>query len=537
MYVPNQLQRPALLEIKVTGATPNPLIYVAFGVAGSEVSLTSPYHGWLLGYTVNSSAVLSATPSLTFVTTPTTCGSGGGGSQCAGNSGSPPCDCLVNDHQNAPNWGGFGGGIWMSGKGPASRTDSSNLAHTFVGVGNGGFQTSGSNYGTSILDFHLSSAGMPSAPSDTFTPFGGPGDCWETSTCSPVIQPPLALSSCAYDKQADGTCNHTFELLNEQDWDMATSGIALFESPTNYLAVTADKAGYGYLLVQDHMGGYQAGDLGNIFPFIAVDSPCGAVAADCDRATSLAFFNNTLFLWPYHEVLKALQFNAGPTAVSGTTIYTDSTGANVTGTGCTGGGSCPCSGGSCFTHSVIPGDWLIADGCTPPACPIITSVGSDTAVTVSPAFTPIPETAPVSYSYNGYFINPTRDVSPIPTHVGYPGGSLVVTSNGTTTGTAVVWGIYGNTGTSGGSSESNEGIGFLRAYDVGNLNPGSLTSLWDSGTAGSNPASFSISRFGMPTVAHGTVFVPTYNILNSSQNSSCTSTTPCLGVLVYQGTN
>jgi hypothetical protein len=45
------------------------------------------------------------------------------------------------------------------------------------------------------------------------------------------------------------------------------------------------------------------------------------------------------------------------------------------------------------------------------------------------------------------------------------------------------------------------------------------------------------ARFGMSTVAHGTVFVPTYNILNSSQNSSCTSTTPCLGVLVYEGTN
>jgi hypothetical protein len=540
MNVPNQLQRPALLEVRVTGATPNPLIYVAFGVAGFENVASDLYHGWLMGYTINSSGAFVTPPSLAFITTPTSCGTGGGTTQCSGNGGTPPCDCLVNTahdpaYQNAPNWGGFGGGIWMSGKGPASRTDSSGLAHTFIGVGNGGFQTGGNSYGDSILDFHLSSGGLGTIPYDFFTPHGGPGDCWETGTCSPVVQVPLSLSSCVYDKQADGTCNHTVELLSEQDWDMAVSGIALFDSAVaGHLAVTVDKAGYGYLLQQDDMQHFASGDPGNQFPFIAVDSPCGSVAADCDRVTSLAFYNNTLFLWPYHEVLKSLQFNGGPTAATGTQIYTDSTGTHVTGTGCSGGGSCPCSGGSCFTHSVIPGDWLIANGCTAPSCPIVTSVTSDTQVTVSPAFAPIPESVPVSYSYNGYFINPTRDTTPISSHVGYPGGSLVVTSNGTTSGTAVVWAIYGGAGS---SSENTAGIGYLRAYDVGNLNPGSLTSLWDSGTAGSNPASFDISRFGVPTVAHGTIFVPTYNILNSSVNSSCTSTTPCLGVLVYQGTN
>src|ERR1035441_9672303 len=274
----NQLQRPALLEIKVPNATPNPLIYVAFGVAGSETTPANPYHGWLLGYTIDSSAALVAT-SLAFVATPTSCGSGGGTTQCpTGNGGTPPCDCLVNTtvnppYQNAPNWGGFGGGIWMSGRGPASMTDSNSLAHTFVATGNGGFQTgqSGSAYnrGDSILDFHLSSAGMPTAPSDYFTPYGGPPDCWTTNSCLPAVQPLLQNSSCAYDNPggSDTTCNHTVELFNEYDWDMGVAGIALFnDSSGRSFAVTVDKAGYGYLLLQDNMRGFTAGAPRKRFP-------------------------------------------------------------------------------------------------------------------------------------------------------------------------------------------------------------------------------------------------------------------------------
>jgi len=526
MNVPNQLQRPALLEVKVPGATPNPLIYVGFGVAGVEDSETSyPYHGWFLGYTVDSSGAFVQTPALTFAATPTGCGTGGGTTQCpAGDGGAPPCDCLQpSGFQNAPNWGGLGGGIWMSGKGPASRTDSSGVAHTFVATGNGGFQVgSASNWGDSILDFHLSQAGgMPATPSDYFTPFGGPGDCWITNNCSPVIQPPLELSSCALDTPGDGTCNHTVEFYNEYDWDMGVSGIALFDSGSNgHYAVTIDKGGYGYLLHQDQMLGFATGDPGNVFPFAALDTMCSGAAHTCDRVTSLAFYNNTLYYWPYKETLKALQFNLNPITPAGSpAIYTDSSGANVTGSGCATG-SCPCSGGSCFTHTVIPGDRLIANGCSGSGCPVVTSVASDTQVTVSPAFSPaIAQANPVAYSYNGYFVNPVRDVNPQGGNVGYPGGELVVTSNGTETNTGVVWALIGD--------GARAGSGYAEAY-----NAAGLPKLWSS----SPLASFNLSLFAMPTVVNGSLFIPTYKITASQANPSCTSAAPCVGALVYRGT-
>jgi len=529
MNVPNQLQRPALLEVKVPGATPNPLIYVAFGVAGVEDNETSyPYHGWLLGYTVESNGALAPTPALTFSTTPTGCGVGGGTTQCpSGNGGAPACDCLQpSGFQNAPNWGGLGGGIWMSGKGPASRTDGSNVAHTFVATANGGFQVgSASNWGDSILDFHLSqAAGMPTTPSDYFTPSGGPGDCWITNTCAPVLQPPLLLSSCAYDTPGDGTCNRTVEFFNEYDWDMGVSGIALFDfGSSEHYAVTVDKGGYGYLLQQDQLQGFKAGDPGNIFPFAALDTLCTGAAHTCHRVTSLAFYNNTLYLWPYEENLKSLQFNLTPITPAGSpAIYTDTTGGTVTGPGCATG-SCPCSGGSCFTHTVIPGDQLIANGCSGSSCPVITGVASDTELTVSPPFSQaIPKTKPVPYTYSGYFVNPVRDTNPEGSEVGYPGGSLVVTSNGIETGTGVVWALIGDNS----SQETGVGSGYAEAYDaVG------LEKVWST----YGIASFELSRFAMPTVARGLLFVPTYNITASKTNPNCTSAAPCVGALVYQG--
>jgi len=532
MNVTNQLQRPALLEIKVSEATPNPLIYVAFGVAGPENVSAKPYHGWLLGYTINSSAAFVTTPSLAFVATPSGCGSGGGTTQCpTGNSGTPPCDCLVpSGDQSAPNWGGMGGGIWMSGRGPASRTDSTGLAHTYVATGNGGFQNSSTtNWGDGILDFHLSSAGMPTSPSDYFTPFGGPPDCWETNTCSPVIQPSLAGTSCAYDTPGDGTCSHTVELYNEYDWDMGVSGITLFnDSSSHYFAVAVDKGGFGFLLLQDNMKHFASGDPGNLFPFQAVGTTCSGAGYTCDRTTSLAFYNNTLYFWPYQEVLRSLQFNESSISAGSATIYTNSAGTTVTGSGCTTG-SCPsCSGGSCFTHTVIPGDWLVADGCSGSSCPVVTAVNSDTQVTVSPPFSPaIPASDPVNYNYSGYFVNPIGDTVPTAGQVGYPGGSVIVTSNGTASETGVVWGLYGGPS----STEDNAGAGYLDAYDAG-----TLSALWST----YHHSSFNLARFALPTVAHGSLFIPTYNITASQgtmHGSACSSSAPCLGVLVYQGTN
>ena len=513
MNVSNQLQRPALLEVKNPNATPNPLILVAFGVAGVENVGSNPYHGWLLGCTVNSGGALVATP-LNFVDTPTSCGTGGGTTACStgatGNGGTPACDCLQpNGYQNAPNWGGMGGGIWMSGKGPASVTDSSNVTHMYVGTGNGGFQNSvptgeHDNYGDSLLDFHLlpETNGLQVNPHDYFTPYGGPGDCSQTSTtnpCSPVIQPSLAATSCQYDTPGDGTCNHTVELYNEYDWDMGTSGITLFNYGTTTYIVTVDKGGYGYLLVEDDMQGFDAGDPGNKFPFEAVDTVCTGEAHTCHRTTSLAFYNNTLYLWPYAEDLKALQFNGSLTAVPASgLIYTNGAGTAVTGSG--------------FSGQVVPGDWLISNGCTPPACPIVTLVNSNTEVTVSPAFSPPIAEPGLSYSYNGYFLNPQRNTVPAgsPPPIGYPGGELVVTSNQTTANTGVVWGLYAGTS----STEGHPGLGFVDAYNATNLH-----FVWSTYSL----SGFYLSRFAMPTVVNGSLFVPTYYITKSQANSSCTT--------------
>jgi len=112
--------------------------------------------------------------------------------QCTPNNGySPSCDCLIetvpgtsNYFQGAPNWGGHGAGIWMYGRGPAANTlgtGSSQVSHTYVATGNGGFQVySGSsayNLGSSILDFQMSAGGVAGAsgtsPTQSFTPYGG----------------------------------------------------------------------------------------------------------------------------------------------------------------------------------------------------------------------------------------------------------------------------------------------------------------------------------------------------------------------------
>jgi len=511
----NELQRTALLEVKNTGATYNPLIYVGFGSAKVENSSSTPYHGWLLGYTINSSSVIQSTPALAFAATPTGCSGGGGATQCStGNGGTPTCDCLVpSGYQNAPNWGGHGGGIWMSGRGPAERTDSTGLSHTYVGVGNGGFQNSGAtNWGESVLDFHLSSSGMPAQPSDSFTPHGGPPDCWLTNSCAPVIQLPLSTSSCAYG-QTDGTCNYTMELLNENDWDMSVSGITLFDyPPSQHLAVTVDKAGFGYLLEQDDMGGFSAGDTGNLFPFQAIDTACTGAASSCHRVTSMAFYNNALYVWPYNEVLKRLQFNESGSLTGSSTIYTDSTGGIVYGSG--------------FSTLLIPGDKLMADGCSGSSCPIVTAVVSNTQLTVSPPFSPvIPASGPISYNYTGYFVQPIRDTNPGAGTVGYPGGSLAITSNGTTSGTGVVWGLVGNEYDQENTKPANA-AGYVDAYDAG-----TLAKVWSTYEL----SSFAVSYFALPTVVHATLFIPTWNITGSSSNSSCTATAPCLGVMVYEG--
>ena len=259
------LQRPALLEVQNPGGTPANVIYIGFGSAVPEApntvtGQTYPYHGWLFGYSTsgpNNQLVQD------FAFNASGGGSGSGTPSCNTNAPlCPPSGCQAGQFENEPNWCGHGGGIWMSARGPAAST-TNGVGRAFVGVGNGGYQTSAANWGSSIVSFTSSASGVGTTPADSFTPHGGPK--------VPFTAPILANSSCP-DTQGGTTlkCPYTFETMNENDWDMSVSGILLFQdaSQNNWL-VTIDKSGAGYLLNQDSLGGFTENDTGNHFPFIA----------------------------------------------------------------------------------------------------------------------------------------------------------------------------------------------------------------------------------------------------------------------------
>ena len=51
-----QGQRAALLDVRVSGVLPSPLIYVGFGF-GALTEKHTPYHGWIFGYNLSKSGV------------------------------------------------------------------------------------------------------------------------------------------------------------------------------------------------------------------------------------------------------------------------------------------------------------------------------------------------------------------------------------------------------------------------------------------------------------------------------------------------
>lgn len=396
----------------------------------------------------------------------------------------------------------------MSSRGPAAST-LSGTSHAFFGPGNGGFQQNNYNWGESILDFTLSSGGMGTTPAKSFTPYGGV-----------ALSPPLGTSNCP--NEGSGDCQTTAEVLNLNDWDMATSGILLFtDSSSNNWLVTMDKAGYGYLLRQAQSWSYAfaLGDSYNWFPFGAAQTLCPSLpnpaAADCHRTTSLAYFNPSggtpyLYFWPWKEQLSAYQFSNN-SAQTGSGTISASGGTTVTGTG------------TSFLSTFVPGDMLIAGGCTPStpgSCPIVTAIASDSSLTINQNLT-----ASGSYSYRGYFINPIYDQHPPANAVGYPGGLLAGTSNGSSSSSAVIWALVAKEVS--GSYTSNEAVrtpGVLFAYDTG------LNLQWYSSDG------FCSSSFALPTAVDGKVFVPTYAI-GSGSNVCPTSGSPVTsGVLVYAPT-
>jgi len=534
------LQRSALLQVKVsgTGSNPNNLIYVPFGFGTGEEKGT-PYHGWLFGYDG------SLTQQVKFATTTKGWGSGSNTDSpacsanctCSGTAcmpGTGPPACIASGYIFAANWCGHAGGIWMSGRGGAANPDSGGTSHAYFGVGQGGFQQRDStgallsaikNWGGSVLDFPLlSSGGSFQKPSEYFTPYGGSN---------------VPLQAGLLGNESGGNpVAKTVEGVSQNDFD-TTSGILLFDDlGSNHRLLTVDKAGYGYLLTQGNLCGSTSGcypgasgggpggadnDPGNAFSFAANRAQCpdqiGNVAGmdqSCDRVISTAFYKDgsppQLCVWPSYEYLACFQLSDDlqqTTAPAGT--ITASGGTSVTGSG------------TSFMSTVIPGDTLIAGGCTPGvSCPIVMGVTDATHLTVSQNLT----VSGVSWNYSGYFVNPLYDTHPSEMYVQYPGGGLTVTSNNGTG--AVVWGLV-NLGT------SAPGTGALYVYDASNLH-----TLWCSDSTSCTPANlsaFTNSKFPLPTVVNGYVFIPTKGISSVTSSSTCspTPTVPCSGILVYSG--
>ena len=94
----------------------------------------------------------------------------------------------------------------------------------------------------------------------------------------------------------------------------------------------------------------------------------------------------------------------------------------------------------------------------------------------------------------------------MPAPGGMPGGRLVVSSNGTTAGTGVVWGVYPTQG----NANSNVVHGALVAYDATAVVNGKLKQLFHSDA---NPANDmgNFAKYSTPVVANGKVYVATFS--------------------------
>ncbi|MGA2134806.1 MAG: hypothetical protein ABSH50_21180 [Bryobacteraceae bacterium] len=241
-----QLQRPALLED--TDST----IYVGFGTrSGSEA--TSPYHGWLFAYQFAGNAF---TQTMIFNSTESAAQSG---QKCSGTK--PPT-----------NQCGHGGGIWMSGRGPA--LDSTGI---YAVTGNGGYGGTGSgNWAESVL--RLSNFG---AVQDAYTP-----------------------------------SNYTN--LNSSDLDLGDAGTILFTSSnatTQNLMVVAGKTGKVYVLNRAGLGGLS--NTGTIQSFVGTTANCGNGPGQsaCYEIHSMAYWARAsadpiFYIWAWGDVLRAWDFNS-----------------------------------------------------------------------------------------------------------------------------------------------------------------------------------------------------------------------------------
>jgi len=87
-----------------------------------------------------------------------------------------------------------------------------------------------------------------------------------------------------------------------------------------------------------------------------------------------------------------------------------------------------------------------------------------------------------------------------------PGGRLVVSSNGTTVGSGVVWGVYPIEG------DANAAVvpGALVAYDAAVFTNGKLKQLFHSEAKAADKLG-NFAKYATPVVANGKVYVATFS--------------------------
>jgi hypothetical protein len=85
---------------------------------------------------------------------------------------------------------------------------------------------------------------------------------------------------------------------------------------------------------------------------------------------------------------------------------------------------------------------------------------------------------------------------------GYCGADLSVSSNGTTTGTGIVWACYALSGNAGNTTSP----GVLRAFDANDV----TKELWNS-TQSANDSPGNFAKYCSPTIANGHVYLPTFS--------------------------
>lgn len=294
------------------------------------------------------------------------------------------------------NWAANGGGCWMSSRGPAS----SGNADVLLACGNGAFACASTGqgqtgcltvggvtyWGQSAIELPAGNQTSPTAPLDFYAPNQQNYTC-TTPSCTPSWDP----SPAPYET----------EELSRVDQDFGTGGMVVIPQPNVNFVVTADKAGFVYVMPPpsgetsgSSLGEFQGGDAGltgaglslnyetqapfrasrlpdatnppQVCPTVNINGQIGSSTASCDEIHEIAYegYDNLIFMWPSNETVMTYQgtFSAGtPTEYS------------------FAGRISPCTGTALYCTSFPQADPASAGGAMAVAIDQTTTTGSCTA--------------------------------------------------------------------------------------------------------------------------------------------------------------